>query len=174
MKGQWWRTITALTLHADVMHLVGNVLASLLFVSAVGRWLGTGLGAVAILGSAAVANFLTAVVHRTNHVSVGASTATFAALGLVAGLQAIRRWRHATRRRYAWLPLGAGLGLYAMLGVGAGADIYAHLFGLGMGAVTGLAVAIAGVRGPRLLWQMLLGVGALALVVLAWSVAFRA
>jgi hypothetical protein len=90
----------------------------------------------------------------------------------VAGLQAVRRWRHAIRRRYAWLPLGAGLGLYAMLGVGAGADIYAHLFGLGMGAVTGLAMAIAGVRGPGRAWQAVLGLGALAAVIVAWSLAF--
>src|SRR5882672_7527395 len=91
VHGQWWRAITALTLHADVLHLVGNVIASLIFVSAVGRWLGPGLGASLIVGSAAVANGLTAVWHRREFVSVGASTATFVAIGLVAGLQLVRR-----------------------------------------------------------------------------------
>jgi rhomboid protease GluP len=174
LHGQWWRAITALTLHADLLHLAGNVVACLLFVSAVGRWLGPGLGATLILASASVANGLTAVAHRTAHVSVGASTATFAALGLVAGLQLVRRWRHAVRRRYAWLPLGAGLGLFAMLGVGEHADVLAHLFGLGVGALAGAIVAGAGVRAPRAAGQALLILVASVVLVGAWVLAFRA
>jgi rhomboid protease GluP len=173
LHGQWWRTITALTLHADVLHLVGNVIACLIFVSAVGRWLGPGLGAFLIVGSAAVANGFTALVHRHDFVSLGASTATFAALGLVAGLQLVRRWRSDVRRRYAWLPLGAGLGLFAMLGVGEHADVSAHLFGLGVGAVVGAAVAGARVRAPGRAGQALLIVGVLAVLVGAWLLAFR-
>ena len=92
-SGQWWRALTALTLHADLLHLAGNVVATLIFVAAVGRWLGGGLGALTILTAAGVANLLTAAVHRTAFVSVGASTATFAALGLCAGLQVVRRLR---------------------------------------------------------------------------------
>src|ERR1043165_5611832 len=46
MRGAWWRAVTALTLHADLWHLVGNIVASLLFISWAGRWLGTGLGAL--------------------------------------------------------------------------------------------------------------------------------
>src|SRR5580693_4776596 len=148
-SGQWWRALTALTLHADLLHLAGNVVAALIFVSAVGRWLGGGLGALVILTAAAAANLLTAAVHRTAFVSVGASTATFAALGLCAGLQVVRRLRGGARRKYAWVPLGAGLGLYAMLGVGPGADTYAHLFGLGFGAAIGSAVALGDMRAPR-------------------------
>src|SRR5258708_4125135 len=34
LQGQWWRAVTALTLHANLPHLVGNVVAALLFVSA--------------------------------------------------------------------------------------------------------------------------------------------
>ncbi|HEY8926601.1 MAG TPA: hypothetical protein VIU64_19595, partial [Polyangia bacterium] len=73
----------------------------------------------------------------------GASTATFAALGLVVGLQIIRRWRGggAIRRR-AWIAAGAGLALLAMLGVSAKADVFAHAFGLGMGTLLG---AVAGI-----------------------------
>jgi hypothetical protein len=44
LRGQWWRAVTALTLHADVMHLASGI-AGLLLASAVGRWLGPGLGA---------------------------------------------------------------------------------------------------------------------------------
>jgi len=173
LRGQWWRTVTALTLHADVLHLAGNVVASLLFVSAVGRWLGAGLGGALILACSASANLLVAAVHRAAYVSIGASTATFAALGILAGLQLVRRWRHGVRRRYAWLPLGAGLGLYAMLGVGEHADILAHLFGLGLGAVGGTAVAAAGVRAPGWLAQVAIGVGVLGVLAACWALALR-
>jgi rhomboid protease GluP len=171
--GEWWRALTALTLHADLLHLAGNVVACLIFVSAVGRWLGGGLGALAILLAAAGANLLTAAVHRTAFSSLGASTATFAALGLCAGLQVVRRLRGEMRRAYAWVPFGAGLGLYAMLGVGPGADTYAHLFGLGLGALIGSGAALGNVRAPRMTVQLLLGAAALAAVVSAWVLALR-
>jgi membrane associated rhomboid family serine protease len=177
-NGAWWRAVTALTLHADLLHLAGNVVASLVFVTALGRWLGTGLGGAVMLAVATVANLLTAAVHRTAFVSVGASTATFAALGLVAGLQVARRLRLRTRRGYAWVPIGAGLGLYAMLGVGAGADIYAHLFGLGLGVAAGLTLALRqisrGGRVPGIIGQALLGTAAVAAVASCWLLAFRA
>jgi rhomboid protease GluP len=174
LHGQWWRAVTALTLHADLLHVAGNAIACLLFVSAVGRWLGAGLGALLLVGTAAIANLLTALVHRTDFVSVGASTATFAALGLVAGLQLVRRWRHDVRRRYAWLPLGAGLGLFAMLGVGEHADVGAHLFGLAVGAAAGTAVAASGLRAPGRLGQTLLALVVSAVLVGTWGLAFRA
>ena len=122
--GAWWRAVTALTLHADLLHLTGNAVGSLVFISAVGRWLGGGLGAILILASATAANLLTAVRHHAKPFeSVGASTATFAALGLVAGLQVARRLRLRTRPGYWWVPIGAGLGVFAMLGVAAGSDL---------------------------------------------------
>ncbi len=89
VQGEWWRTITALMLHADLLHLLGNVVGSLVFVSAVGRWLGVGLGGAVVLASAAVGNLLTAHFYQVRHVSVGASTATFAALGVLSGLQMV-------------------------------------------------------------------------------------
>ena len=173
VHGQWWRALTALTLHADLLHLAGNVVAALIFVSAVGRWLGGGLGAWAILTSAAAANLLTAAVHRTAFVSVGASTATFAALGLCAGLQVVRRLRGEARRRYAWVPLGAGLALYAMIGVAPGADRYAHLFGLGLGTALGSATALGNIRAPRTTVQLLLGAAAFAAMVSCWALALH-
>ena len=59
--GQAFRTITALTLHADAAHLFGNAVATLIFVSAAGRWLGSGLALLATLGAGTLGNLLVAL-----------------------------------------------------------------------------------------------------------------
>ena len=141
--GEWWRAVTAITLHGDVMHLLGNVAASVIFISAAGRWMGAGVAAAAIATAATGANLLTAWTQRGERLSVGASTATFAALGLVVGLQVVRRWRGggAIRRR-AWVAAGAGFALLAMLGMGAKADVSAHAYSLGLGALLGVLIGV--------------------------------
>lgn len=174
LQGAWWRAATALMLHADLAHLTGNVVASLLFVSAVGRWLGAGLGGALILASAIAANLLTALVYRTGHDSIGASTATFAALGLLAGLQVVRRLRHEARRRHPWLPLVAGVGLVLLLGTSERADTLAHVFGLASGVLAGGIVAWAGVRAPGRLVQFAMAMATVGAMVGAWVLAFRA
>ena len=40
-NGEWWRTITALTLHADAKHLIGNLVFGVLFGLFAGRLLGS-------------------------------------------------------------------------------------------------------------------------------------
>jgi membrane associated rhomboid family serine protease len=173
VAGQWWRAVTALTLHADVMHLAGNAIACLIFVAAVGRWIGSGLAACSILLGGAGGNLLTAWVHREAHVSVGASTATFAALGLLAGLQVVRRVRIGPLKRRAWIPIGAGLALFAMLGVGERSDVLAHLLGLGVGSVLGMLVALPFRRPWPGLVQGTLSVVALGAVAGCWLLAWR-
>jgi rhomboid protease GluP len=167
LAGEVWRSVTALMLHGDLMHLVGNVVASLLFVSAVGRWLGVGLGGALILACAASGNILTAWAYGPGHLSIGASTATFAALGLLVGVQVARRFEHVSRRRRAWVPLAAGLCLVIMLGASERADLVAHLFGLATGIGAGAALSASGIRAPGLVLQSVLV--ALTLTVLAGS-----
>jgi membrane associated rhomboid family serine protease len=181
--GEWWRAVTAMTLHADVMHLLGNILASLIFMGAAGRWLGGGVAAMLILLAGTAANLLTAWFGEREHFSVGASTATFAALGLVVGLQVVRRWRGGGFvRRRAWVAAGAGLALLAMLGMGARADVFAHAFGLGMGTLLGVAAgcvdrpaadAHANRRKKIASWLAngLLAIAAFGALVGAWAIA---
>src|SRR5262249_21180296 len=87
MAGEWWRAVTALTLHADATHVLGNALASALLVTAVCQQLGPGVGLWLLLLAGAGGNAITAAVHRAGHVSVGASTAMFGAIGILAGLR---------------------------------------------------------------------------------------
>jgi membrane associated rhomboid family serine protease len=170
MAGEWWRTITALTLHADAPHVAGNAIALAVLMTAVCWHLGAGVGAWLLLLAGAGGNALTAAVHREHHVSVGASTAVFAAIGILAALRIVARARGAPGARKAWVVVAAGLALLALLGTGPHADLLAHAFGLLLGAALGLITALALRRVPSAWVQWPLAIAATAAVIGAWWV----
>ncbi len=174
LLGELWRTVTALTLHADLVHAVTNAIACALFISAVCGVLGPGLGVVLVLLAGAGGNFLNALLHGSLHISVGASTSIFGAVGVLGGLGVVRRRLRGVRGRRAWVPIAAGFALLAMLGTGGQrVDLWAHLFGFLTGGVLGVLVAFAVPHppGPRIQWT--LGSAALVLVIYSWIFALR-
>jgi membrane associated rhomboid family serine protease len=168
MAGEWWRTVTALTLHADAPHVAGNAIALAVLMTAVCWHLGPGVGAWLLLLAGAGGNALTAAVHRDHHVSVGASTAVFAAIGILAALQIVARSRGAPGARKAWVVVAAGLALLALLGTAPHADLLAHAFGLLLGGILGLLTAFALRRPPSpwIQWPLVIAAG--ATVIGAW------
>ena len=162
LLGELWRTVTALTLHADIAHVLANALFGALFLSAVCGALGPGVGCALVLLSGAGGNLANALFQSSHHVSVGASTAVFGAVGLLSGLAVARRRRQRSLRRHAWVPIGAGLAILAMLGTtGTRVDLWAHLFGLLVGGALGIPVGFALPRPPGPLVQWILGGAAL-------------
>lgn len=171
VAGDVWRAVTALSLHADLGHVLANAAAGALFLSAVFAALGPGLGAALALVAGIAGNLLNAVFQSHSHVSVGASTAIFGAVGLLAGLGVARGRLGGARGRRAWTPVAAGLALLAMLGTGQRADIWAHFYGLLVGSGLGLLVAFRMARPPGPRAQLALGAAALATVLYAWGLA---
>ena len=77
-----WRLTTALTLHADLGHIVANSVFGGLF-GLLGRpHLGTGVAWFCIVLGGTLGNALNALARPDEFASIGASTATFAAVGL--------------------------------------------------------------------------------------------
>ena len=171
LSGEVWRLATALTLHADWAHALGNAAAAALFATAVCRLYGPGAGAAMILVTGLLGNLENALWHQMRHSSVGASTALFGAVGILAGNQFVRRRGRRRERTRAWIPLAGGLGLVAMLGTGGRADLSAHLFGLATGTLIGVAAGIGLARPPGRTAQGLLAAGSIALLSLAWVAA---
>lgn len=174
--GEWWRTLTALGLHADLGHLVSNLAFGSLLGLLLAQVLGAGLAWLGILLGGALGNALNAVLHPSAHTAIGASTAVFAALGILAALTWRRRapvWRHGLRR---WLPLAAGVMLLAYLGVGGErTDIGGHIAGFAAGTALGVVLACAGNHVPQGAGaQKVFGAAALAMFALAWLLALRA
>ncbi len=183
-----WRAVTALTLHADSVHILGNVISGGVFASAVDRRLGPGLSALAVLASGAAGNAANALWHHAigegGHASIGASTAVFGAVGLLAATQLVLDRSQAPRGR-RWIevvaPVVGGAALLGSLGASPQSDLGAHLFGFLAGIVIGLPIAL-GVRwrrggpvarGPRWWTQASAAAIAVGLVVGAWQLAAR-
>ena len=100
--GQWWRAFTALTLHVDIVHLMMNLGAGTAIGYLASRQLGVGTAWLLTVLGAGLANLSEALASAPGHQSVGASTAVFAALGLLAA----HSWR--TRQVASHPTLGAG------------------------------------------------------------------
>ena len=141
-SGEWWRSVTALTLHVDVAHLLGNVGFGSFFGFLAARLLGAGAAWASIVLAAVLGNLLDSALMPATHSSIGASTAVFATLGLVAAyswrLQLSKRMQWAHR----WAPLICGIMLLALLGAGdENTDVLAHLTGFICGALLGASYA---------------------------------
>jgi len=172
IDSELWRTVTALTLHADIAHVLSNAVAAALFLSAVSSLVGVGVSGALVLLAGAGGNLVNAFLHGSPHVSVGASTAVFAAVGLLASLGWIRRRRGRLSRWRAWLPVAAALALLGMLGSsGQRVDIWAHLSGLLVGAVLGIPIGLVAPRAPGLRIQWASGSAAVAVIVYCWTLA---
>ncbi len=175
-QGQWWRTVTALTLHADWAHLIGNIVVGGLFGLFAAQLLGSGLAWLSILIGGAAGNGINAWIQPAQHTSVGASTAVFSALGMVAAYVWTRR-RHMPASAFVrWAPLVSGIVLLGYFGAGGGrTDVVAHLAGFCCGLLLG---ALYSTLGDRVLFSArvhsVLGTAALALLVLAWTRAIGA
>jgi rhomboid protease GluP len=182
-KGQWWRVWTALTLHLDGAHLAANTVAGMWFGYLAARLMGVGSAWLSVVLGAGLANWIESIVGPASHLSVGASTAVFTALGLLSAYS--WRTRLALPQRWAlrWGPLVAGLLLLAWTGTGgesldepsSGAgqsvDVLAHALGFLTGLLGGAVMSIERICGaldrvPQWVY------GVLALVPLAVSWAF--
>ncbi|HET9694155.1 MAG TPA: rhomboid family intramembrane serine protease [Steroidobacteraceae bacterium] len=172
--GEAWRAVTALTLHFDVAHLLGNLGFGALFGWLAAQLLGPGIAFGAGALAAVAANALNASFQPAGHVSAGASTAVFAMLGLLACYAWRRRADQGERWAYRWGPLIAGVCLLAFTGVGGErTDVLAHLTGFVVGGLAGFLLALR--RRPAAAFgQWLAGLGTIALVVVAWIAALRA
>jgi membrane associated rhomboid family serine protease len=144
-RGEWWRPFTGLFLHADAGHLVGNLAGGAVFGMLVARLIGPLRGWVLILASGTLGNLLTsALVYPQPFQSIGASTAVFAALGILSGVGIAETLRE--RAHLPWLrilaPVFAGLILLGWLGGGSTpqTDVLGHVFGFGSGVAAGALV----------------------------------
>lgn len=139
--GEWWRPFTALFLHGDFGHLLGNIMIGGMFCLLVAQSFGAWRGWLLILAGGTIGNALNAWAHFPGGFSsIGASTATFAAVGILAGSGLWVAWKSRSYREFKPLlvPVVVGLTILAWFGVGGeNTDVAGHVLGLVCGAVLG-------------------------------------
>jgi membrane associated rhomboid family serine protease len=144
-RGEVWRVFTGLFLHADAGHLISNAFGGVMVFSALTTTVGRARGWL-LLALASVAGNLAAagINYPQAYRSVGASTAIFAALGLLTG-RAVRlglRARGLRRWRELFVPLASGLAVLGLYGAGGvEIDVLAHATGFAAGLALGFAAA---------------------------------
>jgi rhomboid protease GluP len=174
LGGEPWRVVTALTLHADLGHVLGNAAAGSLFLAGVFRVFGLGAGGALVLLAGSGGNLWNAAARAGPHEVVGASTAVFGALGVLAGRALVARRGLGLRGRRAFVPVAAALALLAMIGTaGERVDVWAHGLGLAVGLPLGAGAAWlgAGLGAPAV--QRAAGALAAATIAGAWALALR-
>jgi rhomboid protease GluP len=173
-NGQWWRALTALTLHVDWLHLAGNLALGGVFAVRLCALLGLGWGLTLILGAGFLGNLINAWMQLGSHRAVGASTALFGTIGILCVLA--MRQKKTTSRLRRLLPLAAGAALLAMFGAGGeNTDLGAHLFGLLAGMLLGALLPSRYLQAQpcNLPYGRLAGLAAPTLLVTAWILALR-
>lgn len=172
MRAEPWRAVTALTLHLDVAHVAGNALATAVLLPALAQRLGAGVALLAMVLAGAAGNVLAALVHAPGHAAVGASTATFAAVGMLGALRLVSGPDDGRPRWKSWTVPAASLLLLALLGTARGSDVLAHATGFLTGALSGLTASP--IRRPfSAPVQWALGLLTVLLVALSWLLATR-
>ena len=171
---EWWRLVTALTLHADTVHLLSNCLIGGWLVHFFCRLTGTGLGLLSILLTAACGNLINILVHGPDHQFIGFSTAVFAVIGMLATLSYSGKKRNTGS--HFLMPIMAGTALLAILGSsGEHTDIGAHLFGLICGLACGQIIGREPIQSLRhsLFLQCLFFCLFLGLLIGSWLLALH-
>lgn len=142
---EWWRLFTALFLHADFAHMMGNIASGSVFGILVSKSIGSLKGWALILLSGALGNATTSfITYPEPFISLGASSAVFGALGILSGIGIVENCYE--KVRMPWIrviaPFIAGLVLLGWLGgaePGSNTDVFGHVFGFLAGMLSGAA-----------------------------------
>lgn len=173
VAGQWWRAVTAITLHGDMGHVLGNAFCCYLLGAVVCRRVGQGSGWLFILLTGIAGNLITAFGYRQGHLAVGASGAVFGAIGMLAALRAMDHIQVGRINfRGIGLPLLAALALLGLLSSAPRTDLMAHLFGGLSGLPLGLLAWRWRDKRDRRGWQTGAGLVAILIVAGCWGLAF--
>lgn len=146
---QLWRPATALFLHADAGHLLSNGLNGIVVFSAVMTTFGRRRGWLLLAAAAYLGNLASAAINAgVPYHSIGASTAVFAAVGLLTGraMRLVVRLPKHHRWRALFVPFAAGFTVLALYGAGGvQIDVLAHATGF----TSGLAAGFLGAALPK-------------------------
>ena len=170
---EFFRLVTALTLHADIVHLLSNCILGLFLLHFLLLLTGNGIGLFAVFLTSVSANYINVLIRGPGHLFVGFSTSIFSIIGMLCTISFASK----TKRLFFhfFMPIMAGLALLALLGSeGVRTDLGSHLFGLFSGLIGGNLVRLPYFNSWRSSFylQLLLVIVTFLLVYGSWLLAF--
>ncbi len=164
LNGEFYRCVTSLTLHGDIMHLLSNMTFFLLIFRYIVKIFGEGFTWLVIIISGFIGNFLTSFIYGSYHSSIGFSTSVFATIGILANinLKVVKNY----------LPLIGAFFLLIMLGGGdKKVDVLSHITGLISGFLLAEVILKKYQNLITLKYQNLFKLLTLLILSLSWTIA---
>lgn len=172
VDGQYWRLVSAIFLHANLVHLLLNAVGLSIFGNLVESVLGSGRMLAVYLVSGFVASAVSFAFGSVGTIAVGASGAIFGLLGTWLAYNLRRSGLSLARSNVQGALLLIGLNLAIGFTV-PGIDNLAHVGGLVAGILGGFAADGVGRRGVRTASRVigLAGLFLAGVILAAWRVA---
>ncbi len=171
-QGEWWRIFTSTFLHADVPHLLGNLVIGVpLMGLCMGRF-GFGIALLSTFIAAALGNLISLSVSGDPKMSLGTSGVVFAALGMltahwISALMGLRiSWRYVIKA------VLAAVLLLVLCGFSPQADTIAHMGGFVIGVILGLPIATLQTLTRKLSLNVLCATAYFLGIITPWALAF--
>ncbi len=172
--GQWWRLLTAVSLHKDIGHLASNISAGIVVLGFAMARYGAGKALLAAFLAGVGGNVAGLLIRTDPYYGLGASGMVMGALGLLAvqSADALRSSPHAVRR--AIVGILGGFLLFVLQGLNPASDVLAHSGGFITGLVLGggLVLLPAGLQ-TNMVLDRAAGATTVALLAFAWGMALR-
>jgi membrane associated rhomboid family serine protease len=174
LRGEWWRLFTAITLHENLPHLIGNaVIGFLLLGLAMARY-GPGLALLAAFLAGAAGNFAGVIIDPSAHYSLGASGMVTGALGLITVQSFAPRRKYGAATPFFRRAMAAGVLILVLIGFSPGSDMAAHIGGFLASVAFGLALSwVRPATLQRSVPNLVGGIILMALVLATWLLAGR-
>lgn len=166
LAGDYFRLLTAATLHADVHHVLSNAAFFLILGWSAAERVGTGISLL-FWTITAVCGFAASLLFSEIAFTVGASGGLFGLLGVAAG-HGLKEKRYEVFWSRRIRTFGAGVLLFAMTGFGEHVNVWAHAGGFFSGVVCGI---LSPRRIPGAAWQIGGGLLTLFLFFIGWQMA---
>jgi len=171
--GEWWRLFTAMSLHADLAHLVANTfMGTILLGLAMGRY-GGGIGLLTAYLAGAIGNIAGFLLYPETHLGLGASGMVMGGLGLLAAQSLAFVRSNPLAQKYVLRGVIAGVLLFVLFGLRPGTDIIAHFIGFVTGLGLGAIVMLLPARWQNSATGFATALVLIALIVGPWWLALR-
>jgi len=172
--GQWWRLFTAITLHADVAHLMSNVSTGLLLLGLAMGSFGPGFGLLAAYLAGAGGNLAGLLLHAGHYRGLGASGMIMGALGMLTAQSLVWVRAGPQARQVMVRGLGGGVLLLILFGTNPDADVLAHVAGFVSGCLLGGVLLLLPAKALQSVWaNRLAALAGYGLAALTWALALR-